>query len=63
MIAKSASKRPQCGASKTTLARTLAILIGGAVLAVLFYAMWIKPTLDKMGEMDEVERRIRSGQR
>jgi predicted ATP-dependent serine protease len=60
-IAKSASKCPQCGASKSTLARAVAIAVGGLVLAVLFYAMWIKPTLEKMQDMDAIERQIRSG--
>ena len=62
-IAKTAAKCPQCGATKGTLARTVAIVIGGVVLAVLAYAMWIKPTLEKMQDMDAIEQQIRSGER
>ena len=60
-IAKSASKCPQCGASKGTLARTLAIVAAAVVLAGVVYAMMIKPAMEKMGELDEVEQQIRSG--
>jgi hypothetical protein len=63
MIAKSAAKCPQCGAAKTNAARMVAILVGGAVLALLAWAMWIGPMMRVDDDLDEIERKIRAGQR
>jgi hypothetical protein len=62
MIAKTASKCPQCGAVKSTAARWVAIAVVGMVLALITWATWIKPLLEKGDGLDEIERQIRAGE-
>ena len=61
-VAKSAAKCPQCGAAKGTAARWVVIATGGLVLLLLTHVMVFRPIMEKMGDMDGIERDIRSQQ-
>ena len=60
MIANSASKCPQCGAAKSNAARIVLIAVGGMVLAVLAWAMWIKPTMDQSSDLERIEQELKN---
>lgn len=58
-IAKSASRCPQCGAARSNAARLVALLVGGAVLALVAWVMWIGPMLEKGSDIDVIEQQLR----
>lgn len=60
-VAKAASRCPHCGAGKTNAVRLMMLALFALVMAGLVWVCWIGPMIERIGDMDAIENRIRNG--